>query len=81
MTKTARFLGTCLLIGSMATLAWADGGETQGTGGGPGFAPPSPTPAESTTDSTSPLTSVQDASAPSVEVMDVLVTWLVQSIL
>jgi hypothetical protein len=77
MTKIFRFLGTCLLIGSMATAAWA--GETQGSGGGP-LAPPSPTPAESTTDSSSPLTSVQDASATSSEVVNVLVTWLVESI-
>lgn len=77
MTKIARFLGTCLLIGSMTTVAWADGGETQGTG----LACPSPTPAESTIDSTSPLTLEQDASATSAEVVNVLVTWLVQSIL
>jgi hypothetical protein len=81
MTKIARFLGTCLLIGSMATVAWADGGETAGVGGGPGLAPSAPTPAESTTDSPSPLTSVQNASATSVEVVNVLITWLVDSIL
>jgi hypothetical protein len=75
MTKTARFLGTCLLIGSMTTVAWADGGETPGSG----LASPSPTPAESTTDSTSPLTSLQDATVTS-EVLSVLVTWFVQSI-
>ena len=80
MTKIARFLGTCLLIGSMTAVAWADGGETPGTGGGP-LAPPSPPPAESTTGSTSPLTSVQDASATSAEVVNVLITWLVESIL
>ena len=76
MTKTARFLGTCLLIGLLTTVAWADGGETPGTG----LASPSPTPAESTTDSTSPLTSVQDASVTSAEVLSALVTWFVQSI-
>ena len=75
MTKIARFLGTCLLIGSMTTFAWADGGET----GGVGLAAPSPTPAESTTDSMSPQTSVQDASVTD-DVVDVLVTWLVESI-
>lgn len=80
MTKLSRFLGTCLLIGSMTTVAWADGGETHGSGGGP-VAPQSPPPAESTTDSTSPLTSVQDASATSAELINVLVTWLVDSIL
>jgi hypothetical protein len=77
MTKIARFLGTCLLIGSMTMVAWADGGETHGSG----LAAPSPTPAESPTDPTSPLTLVQDASATSAEVVNVLVTWLVQSIL
>ncbi|MDX6444195.1 MAG: hypothetical protein QOH71_1269 [Blastocatellia bacterium] len=77
MTKTARFLGTCLLIGSMTTVVWADGGETHGGG----LASPSPTPVETTTDSTSPLTLEQDASATSAEVVNVLVTWLVQSIL
>ena len=77
MIKIARFLGTCLLIGSITTVAWADGGETAGVG----LAAPSPTPAESTTDSTSPLASVQDASATSAEVVTVLVTWFVQSIL
>ena len=76
MTKLSRFLGACLLIGSMTTVAWADGGETHG----PALACPAPSPAESTTDSTSPLTSVQDASA-TAEVVNVLVTWLVQSIL
>lgn len=76
MTKTARFLGTCLLIGSLTTVAWADGGETPGSG----LASPSPTPAENTSDSTSPLTSVQDASVTSAEVLSALVTWLVQSI-
>jgi hypothetical protein len=75
MTKTARFLGTCLLIGSMTTVAWADGGETAGVG----LASPSPTPAESTTDSTSPLTSVQDASVTD-DVVNELVTWLVESV-
>jgi hypothetical protein len=77
MTKIARFLGTCLLIGSMSMLAWADGGETHGSG----LASPSPTPVETTTDSTSPLTLVEDASDNSAEVVNVLVTWLVQSIL
>jgi hypothetical protein len=79
MTKLSRFLGTCLLIGSMTTVAWADGGETQGSGGGP-VAPPSPPPAESTTDGATTLTSAQDASATSSEVVNVLVTWLVESI-
>lgn len=76
MTKTARFFGTCLLIGLMTTVVWADGGETPGTG----LASPSPTPAGSTSDSTSPLTLVQDASATSAEMVNVLVTLLVQSI-
>ena len=80
MTKLARFLGTCLLIGSMATVAWADGGETQGSGGGPGLATPAPITAETTTDGTTTPASVQDASANLSEVVNVLLTWLVESI-
>ena len=74
MTKIARFLGTCLLIGSMATAAWA--GETPGTG----LPSPAP-PAESPTDCPSTLPSVQDASDTTTDVINVLVTWLVESVL
>ena len=77
MTKVSRFLGTCLLIGSMATAAWADGGETQGGG----LTPTDPPPTESMIDGTSTLTSVQDSSANSTEVVTVLITWLVDSVL
>jgi hypothetical protein len=73
MTKKSRFLGTCLLIGTMATVAWA--GEIPGTGS----PSPEPTP-PAETNSTSTLASVQDASA-TAEVVNVLITWLVETIL
>jgi hypothetical protein len=79
MTKLAQFLGTCLLIASMATVGWADGGETHGSG----LASPPPPPAECTTNCTSsPITlPVSDASVNTTDVVNVLVTWLVDSIL
>jgi hypothetical protein len=77
MTKLSRFLGTCLLIVSMATAAWADGGETLG-GGLTSNAPP---PTEDIMDGTSSVTSVQDSSANSTEVRNVFISWLVDSVL
>jgi hypothetical protein len=76
MTKIAQFLGSCLLVVSMATVAWA--GETLGTG----MASPSPTPSpEATTYATSMLAPVQDASVIPAEAVSALVSWLVEAIL
>ena len=83
MTKLTQFLGTCLLVGSMATVSWA--GETQG----PGLSSPAPPPTaaatvdtECTTNCTnSQTTPAVDATVDPVDVVNVLVTWLVESIL
>jgi hypothetical protein len=76
MTRILRFLGSCLLIGSMATFAWA--GETPGTG------LPSPAPIPSVTPtapmSTTPVP-VQDIPAPTADSMSALVSWLFETIL
>ena len=78
MTKLAQFLGTCLLVVSMATVGRADGGVTQG----PGLPSPAPLPAECTTNCTnSQTTPAPDATVDTVDVVNVLVTWLVESIL
>ncbi|MDX6384267.1 MAG: hypothetical protein QOK48_1840 [Blastocatellia bacterium] len=77
MTKVSRFLGICLLIGSMATAAWADGGETLGGG----LTPTDPPSTQIIMDGTSSVTSVQDSSANSTEVVNVFITWLVDSVL
>lgn len=76
MTKIRRSLGTCLLIGSMATAVWADGGETHGSG----LTPSDPPPTEIMLTGTSTLTSVQDSAANSTEVVNLLLTWLVDSL-
>jgi hypothetical protein len=44
MSKTTRFLATCLLVTSMSAVAFAEGGDTQG----PPHASPPPASAEST---------------------------------
>ena len=77
MTKLARFVGTCLLIVSMAAVCWA--GEVPGVGLP---SPPSP-PAECTTDctGTETVSPAPDAPVNTADLMNVLVTWLVQSIL
>ena len=81
MTKLTQFLGTCLLVVSMATVSWA--GETQG-GALPSPPPPSAesTTAECTTNCTnSQTTPAADATVDPADVVNVLVTWLVESIL
>jgi hypothetical protein len=79
MTKVIRFLATCLLVVSLTAVALADGGETQG----PGLAPPQPPTTECTTDCTDNETPcpVPEPSVDVSDVVDVLVTWLVQSAL
>jgi len=84
MTKLTQFLGTCLLVGSMATVSWA--GETQG--GGLPSPPPPPTAAatvdtQCTTNCTSSQTTspAADATVDTFDVVNLLVTWLVESIL
>lgn len=77
MTKLGRFLGTCLLIGSMANLVWADGGETHGGG----LVPTDPPPTEIAMNSASTLASVHNSAANSAEAVNVFITWLVDSIL
>jgi hypothetical protein len=79
MTKLAQFLGICLLVVSMAAVGRADGGNTQG----PGLPSPAPPPAECTTNCTSSQTTLPapDATVDTVDVVNVLVTWLVESIL
>ena len=79
MTKVIRFLATCLLVVSLAAVALAEGGETQG----PGLAPPQPPTTECTADCNG-----NEASCPepepwvdASEVANVFVTWLVQSTL
>ena len=78
MTKLAQFLGTCLLVVSMTTVGRADGGVTQG----PDLPSPAPPPAECTTNCTSSQTTppVPDATVDTVDVVNMFVTWLVQSI-
>jgi hypothetical protein len=79
MTKVIRFLATGLLVVSLAAVALAEGGETQG----PGLAPPESSTTECIADcngneATCPAPELWvDAS----EVANVFVTWLVQSTL
>jgi len=77
MTKITQLLGTCLLVVSRATVSWA--GETQG----PSLPSPPPPPTECTTNCTNSQTTlpVPDATVDTVDVVNVLVTWLVESIL
>lgn len=77
MSKVRRFFATCLLMGSMAIVAFADGGETHGGG----LTPTDPPPTEITMDGMSTVASVPDPSAGSVEVVNVFITWLVNSVL
>jgi len=78
MTKLAQFLSTCLLVVSMATFGRADGGVTQG----PGLPSPAPPPAECTTNCTSQTAlPAPDATVDTVDVVNMFVTWLVESIL
>jgi len=78
MTKLTRFGCIGLLIVSMAAACWAS--ETSGSGLP---SPPPPPAAECTTDCTATETApaAPDASVSTADVMNVLVTWLVQSIL
>jgi len=84
MTKLTQFLGTCLLVVSMATVSWA--GETQG-GNLPSPPPPLRAAATIDTECTTNCTNSQtsppaaDATVDTVDMMNVLVTWLVESIL
>ena len=77
MSKLKLFVGTCLLVVSMATASWAS--ETQG----PALPSPPPPPAECTTNCTNGQTTLPapDATVDAVDVVNVLVTWLVESIL
>jgi hypothetical protein len=78
MTKVIRFLATCLLVVSLAAVAFADGGETHG----PGLTPPQPTTTECTTDCTGDASyPVPNASVDASDVANVFVTWLLQSVL
>ena len=79
MTKLTQFLGTGLLVVSMSTVGWADGGQTQGSG----LPSPAPPPAECTTNCTNSQTTLPapNATVDTVDVVNVLVTWLVESIL
>jgi hypothetical protein len=75
MLKLNRFVGTCLLVVSMAAIGRADGGDTQG----PNL--PSPQPAECTTNCDSQTTiPAPDSIVDTVAVGDALVIWLVESI-
>jgi hypothetical protein len=76
MSKLKQFAGTCLLVVSMAAVTWADGGSTLG----PGLT--SPLPPECTTNCTNSQTTppAPDATV-TVDVVNVLVIWLVESIL
>jgi hypothetical protein len=77
MTKLSQFLSTALLVVSMATVTWA--GDTQG----PALPSPPPPPAECTTNCTNSQTTLPapDPTVDTVDVVNVLVTWLVASIL
>jgi len=78
MTNLRRLVGTFLLVLSMAVVGWADGGETEG-GNGPTPPPPA---TQGATDCTSETTLLQpDASVTTDDVANVLVIWLVESIL
>jgi hypothetical protein len=78
MTKVIRFFATCILVVSLAAVALADGGETQG----PGLAPPQPPTTECTADCTSNEAScpVPELSVEASDVANLLVTWLVNSL-
>ena len=78
MSKLKHFAGTCLLVVSMAAVTWADGGQTLG----PSLTPPLTPSAECTTNCTNSQTilPVSDDSA-TADVVNVFVTWLVESIL
>jgi hypothetical protein len=75
MTKLKRFVGSALLIISLAVVTWADGGETHG----PALTPPPPP--ECTTDCTSTEITLPSAELAADDVVMVLVTCLVGSIL
>jgi len=80
MLKLKYFVGTCLLVGSMAAVTWADGGETHG----PGLMSPAPPPAECTADcpSTENTVPVPDATADATDdLINVLATWVIGSVL
>jgi hypothetical protein len=79
MSKLTRFLGTCLLIASISTVAFADGGSTQGPP-----APPPPPPGQCVADSTGQDASTQPTQESSVDVataVDMLANWLALAIL
>ena len=79
MSKLKQFAGTCLLVVSMAAVTWADGGSTLG----PNLTSPLPPTTECTTNCTSSQTTLPtpDATVDTVDVVNVFVTWLVESIL
>jgi hypothetical protein len=78
MSKPKQVVGTCLLIMSMATVSWADGGITQGPN-----LPSPPPPADCTTNCTNSQTTppAPDATVDTIDVVNMFVTWLVESIL
>lgn len=80
MSKIARVLGTCLLIGSLTTVAWAEGGETAGVGKTAPAPAPAPAPTGDLTDIPNGLAAEPEAST-TTEVMNIVVTWLFESIL
>ena len=74
MTKLTRFVGTCLLLVSTATVALA--GETLGAG-----LPSPPPPAECTENCTpNETTLLQPDASVTADVVNVIVIWLVESI-
>jgi hypothetical protein len=78
MSKLTRFFGTCLLIASISSVAFADGGDTQGPP-----APPPP-PRQCVVDSTDLDASTHLAQESSVDVataVDLLANWLALAIL
>ena len=79
MSKLKQFAGICLLVVSIAAVGRADGGVTQG----PALPSPPPPPAECTTNCTSSQGTLPapDATVDTVDMANVLVTWLVESIL
>ena len=79
MTKLKRFCATCLLVVSISAVALADGGNTQG----PEFAPPPPVEQCTTgceTMTSAPVQAPLDNTTNALTLADMLVIWLVESI-
>lgn len=76
MTKVIRFFATCVLAVSMAAVALAGGGEIHG----PNLAPPQPATTECTSDcaDNGATCSGPEPSLDAFDVVNALVTWLVQ---